>query len=101
MDLFSWVPSISAVFVMGLSMWGAYRKVIKAIKEQREALEAIADVHSVIEEAYADKDLSNDDIKKIVKAVNKAKEEGADVIDAWKDVGDKVKELFEKVKKGK
>jgi len=87
------ITAIVAIIVAGIK---AYKKVMKAINETQEAIQASMNVQVVFSRAYADKNLDNKDIDDIKDALENAMKEGKDMFEAWGSAKEEIVKLYEK-----
>ena len=72
--MMEWLSGLNFVAWIGLALAAlkAYKEVMKAVEESQQAFAAYMEVQAVFAEAWADKDIDNEEIKLIQDAMNKA-----------------------------
>jgi len=81
---------------IGIAALAAYKKVMNAITQSREAVQAVIEISTVWQRAYADKEIDNEEIKQIEEAMKGAMKEGKEAVEAITEAKDEIEGLLEK-----
>ena len=95
---FSWVTSLVTIIPLVLAANGMWKKITKAIKEQKEFIDEANKFYQKVTLALADKKIDNDEIEDILKGLQSLKNELGDTVDAYKEAGTAISDLIVKAK---
>jgi len=102
-NIMQFLTSFNGISLIALALagLGAYKKVMKGIRETQEAVNAVININKIFRQAYADKKIDNKEIEQIENAIEQAMKEGKEAVDAWLEAKEEIKKLYDKATKKK